>query len=100
MGTPSTTVLTRREVANRIGGILRDRRIAQGYSKKAVAEAVGVSVRYVGLVETGQRVPGPSMLAQWCTLLGSDVGSTFSIMTMAMSLYWQTGGEDSNSDES
>lgn len=72
-------------LADRIGQFLHKRRLAQGFSRKNIAKAMGLSVSYVGLVERGMRVPSPPRLANWCMILGADAASIFSILALALS---------------
>lgn len=61
------------KVAVRIGAVVRRQRRALGLSQAELAERLGMSVDYVGLLERGERVPTVRMLMQMATGLGVPV---------------------------
>jgi transcriptional regulator with XRE-family HTH domain len=62
-------------LGDRLGARLRVRREAIGWSQAQLAEAVGVTPNYVGVVERGEKLPTLDTLELFGQALGIPVGS-------------------------
>lgn len=58
-----------------LGGRLRERRDAIGWSQAQLAEAVGVTPNYVGVIERGEKLPTLEVLEAASRALGVTVGA-------------------------
>jgi transcriptional regulator with XRE-family HTH domain len=61
------------DVRARIGGKIRDLRLAQNLTQEAVAEKAGVSYKFLGEVERGTANPSLLTLDRICQALGVDI---------------------------
>ena len=57
-----------------LGRLLREERIARGYSQASLAEQLGCSRTHVSQIEAGVRRPGYRLLARIAELTGIDLG--------------------------
>ncbi|HSY24928.1 MAG TPA: helix-turn-helix transcriptional regulator [Polyangiaceae bacterium] len=60
-----------------LGGRLRERREAIGWSQAQLAEAVGVSPNYIGVIERGEKLPTLEVVESASRALGVTVGALF-----------------------
>jgi transcriptional regulator with XRE-family HTH domain/tetratricopeptide (TPR) repeat protein len=56
-----------------MASLLRERRVALGFSQESLAEATGVSARSISRWEQGRAVPQPEVRRRLAEVLGSDV---------------------------
>lgn len=56
-----------------LGGRIAGLRVRAGLTSRDLAEAAGISLGYVGMIETGQRLPGLDVLDLIAGALGKDV---------------------------
>lgn len=61
------------DVRARIGGRIRDLRLAQNLTQETVAERAGVSYKFLGEVERGTANPSLLTLDRICQALGIDI---------------------------
>jgi transcriptional regulator with XRE-family HTH domain len=61
-----------------LGGRLRERRDAIGWSQAQLAEAVGVTPNYVGVIERGEKLPTLEVVEAASRALGVTVGALLS----------------------
>lgn len=62
---------------NRIGMVVKEKRIAFGYSLEELAEKIGKTPSFVGQIERGTSLPGLETLAQLTQLLAIDANVYF-----------------------
>lgn len=61
------------DVRARIGGKLRDLRLAQNLTQEAVAERAGVSYKFLGEIERGAANPSLLTIDRICRALGVEI---------------------------
>jgi transcriptional regulator with XRE-family HTH domain len=64
-----------RKLGVRLGARLRARRETIGWSQAQLAEAVGVTPNYVGVVERGEKLPTLETLDTFAHALGATLGA-------------------------
>ena len=62
-------------VTTALGRAIRERRVESGLTQEALAEAAGVSARYVSDLERGRRNPGIVNIARLSNALGIDIST-------------------------
>jgi transcriptional regulator with XRE-family HTH domain len=67
-----------RELAERIAGEVRRRRLALGWAQLALAEHAALSLNYVGMLERAERLPSFEVLLRIARALGATVGELVS----------------------
>jgi transcriptional regulator with XRE-family HTH domain len=65
------------EKQNTLGQVIRERRRRLGLTQQEVAEKVGTSVIYIGLLETGKRRPSAGVVARLAEALALDRSELF-----------------------
>ena len=62
---------------NRIGNVIRAKRVLHGYSQEELAEKIGKSTGYIGQIERGETNPSAQTLAKFIEVLGIDANTLF-----------------------
>ena len=64
-------------MTNRIGNVIRAKRVLRGYSQEELAEKIGKSTGYIGQIERGETNPSAQTLARFIEVLGIDANTLF-----------------------
>ena len=78
-----------RQLAGRIGSAVRHHRQLRGLSQEALAERIGLSTHFVGLVERGQQLPSLTTLLGLCRTLGVDLDELLGLRGPTAPVPWE-----------